>query len=263
MSKIHTNSRNTLSLKAFSLVELSIVLVIIGLLISGVTVGNRLVKAAQLRAVSREVNEFRTAINVFQDAYDALPGDMTNAQDYWATASQAGGNGNGQMTYEIPTGTTEVESLTSWQHLALAETISGNYCGTGVTTGTTTCATTTLEANIGTNVPASKFTPGGYYIHYFDALGADSTAGEKNYLVLGGFFTAGANFGSILTPTDARTVDSKMDDGIPSTGSIIGALGGTHAAVTTVATACTTNNAAAYLLNGTAIACTLSFVIQQ
>lgn len=58
----------------FSLVELSIVLVILGLLTGGILGGQSLIKAAELRAVTTELDAFQTATNTFRQKYFALPG---------------------------------------------------------------------------------------------------------------------------------------------------------------------------------------------
>lgn len=60
--------------KAFSLVELSIVLVILGLLTGGILAGQSLIRAAELRAVSTEYSRYITATQSFRDKYFAVPG---------------------------------------------------------------------------------------------------------------------------------------------------------------------------------------------
>ncbi len=60
---------------AFTLIELSIVLIIIGLLVAGITGGASLIKAAELRAVMAEARDYKIAANAFFTKYDALPGD--------------------------------------------------------------------------------------------------------------------------------------------------------------------------------------------
>mgnify|MGYP001100732306 CR=1 FL=1 len=66
----------------FSLVELSIVLVILGLLVGGILGGKSLIKAAELRSISTEQAQWNTAIKAFRDKYFMLPGDMNNATSF-------------------------------------------------------------------------------------------------------------------------------------------------------------------------------------
>lgn len=134
--------------QAFSLVELSIVLVILGLLVGGVLAGQSLIRAAELRAVSTEYSRYTAAVNSFKDKYFAIPGDMNNAVRFWG--AQAGGtadgsnttcealttpatgtatcNGNGDgQVHQVSTGWYERFRL--WQHLANAGLIEGSYSG--------------------------------------------------------------------------------------------------------------------------------------
>ena len=77
----------------FTLVELSIVLVILGLLVGGVLAGQSLIHAAELRAISTELTNYKTAIGAFRDKYLAIPGDMNNAVKFWG--AQAGSTADG------------------------------------------------------------------------------------------------------------------------------------------------------------------------
>jgi prepilin-type N-terminal cleavage/methylation domain-containing protein len=76
--------------RAFSLVELSIVLVILGLLVGGVLSGQSLIHAAELRAVTTEYQKYMTAVRSFKDKYFASPGDMNNATSLWGVAAGTG-----------------------------------------------------------------------------------------------------------------------------------------------------------------------------
>ena len=60
----------------FTLVELSIVLVIIGLIIGGVLVGRDLITAATVRAQIAQIEKYQTAVNTFRGKYGYLPGDI-------------------------------------------------------------------------------------------------------------------------------------------------------------------------------------------
>jgi len=64
---------------AFSLVELSIVLIIIGLLAAGVSGGSKLIHNAKLRTVITDVEEYKTAFQTFFLTYDEYPVDMTDS----------------------------------------------------------------------------------------------------------------------------------------------------------------------------------------
>jgi len=62
--------------RGFSLVELSIVLIIIGLLVAGVSTGSKLIHSAKLRTIITDMQEYQTGLKTFKLTYDELPGDM-------------------------------------------------------------------------------------------------------------------------------------------------------------------------------------------
>lgn len=137
---------NSISQNGFSLVELSIVLVILGLLTGGILGGQELIRAAELRAAPTELNKYRTAVYTFRDKYFALPGDMPNAVRFWTPA--AGGTADGMdsactsLDHTSPSTGTETcngngnnqielgsEMLRFWQHLGNAGLIEGAIHG--------------------------------------------------------------------------------------------------------------------------------------
>ena len=122
---------------AFTLIELSIVLVIIGLIVGGVLVGQDLIKAAQIRAQMSEVEKLNTAVSTFRLKYNCLPGDCGNATTFFTGGSQpeqvSNGDGNKRICgYYNATGgcngaahdsygwdvTSAGESHRGWDHLA-------------------------------------------------------------------------------------------------------------------------------------------------
>ena len=62
----------------FTLIEISIVLVIIGLVVGGVLVGRDLISAAAVRAQVSQIEKYQTAVNTFRGKYGYLPGDIPN-----------------------------------------------------------------------------------------------------------------------------------------------------------------------------------------
>ncbi len=77
----------------FTLIEISIVLVIIGLIVGGILVGRDLIRLAELRADISAVNKFDAAANTFRLKYNCIPGDCANATQFLAGAYNGNGNG--------------------------------------------------------------------------------------------------------------------------------------------------------------------------
>ncbi|NHZ39610.1 prepilin-type N-terminal cleavage/methylation domain-containing protein [Massilia aquatica] len=105
--------------QGFTLVEIAIVLVIIGLLLGGVLKGQGLIDSAKVKNIIQQSNSLSAAVNAYQDKFRALPGDDVQATTHVAGAT-ANGNGDGQIT----------EYLAAPQHLALSGFITGAYNGT-------------------------------------------------------------------------------------------------------------------------------------
>jgi len=121
----------------FTLVEMAIVLVIIGLILGGVFKGQALIDSARVRSLSTDVSGIRTAWYSFQERYRSIPGDFSNAQTQIDSASTQG-NGNGRID-------DGQERAGVWQQMALAGFIPGSFDGAQNATGSAsdmTCAVT-------------------------------------------------------------------------------------------------------------------------
>ena len=105
----------------FTLVEIAIVLVIIGLLLGGVLKGQELINSAKVKNLA---NDFRTIpiyIYGYQDRFRALPGDDKNAETHLGnTAKGTEGNGNGVIDGVWNSEDSTVESYLFWLHVRLA-----------------------------------------------------------------------------------------------------------------------------------------------
>jgi prepilin-type N-terminal cleavage/methylation domain-containing protein len=128
--------RRAVATVGFTLIELSIVLVIIGLIVGGVLVGQDLIKAAEVRKIISEKDAIGTAVYTFETKYSCLPGDCPNATNFWgqtagcsvfATTPLTNGgptcNGNGDGNIDFGQGAagsypgTSLEVQYFWHHL--------------------------------------------------------------------------------------------------------------------------------------------------
>lgn len=250
--------------RAFSLVELSIVLVILGLLVGGILAGQSLIRASELRAVTSEYNRYQTAILAFRDKYFAIPGDMANATNFWGTATNCPGsesqgsnivtcNGNGQNDIGFPATSNEVFRF--WQHLSNAGFIEGNYNGVRSCAGSDYCFTS------GVNSPPSKLSSGAWNTHTRGVVAAGNAAyyaaDYGNILTLGNRSggSSGGHEWALLTPEEAWNIDTKLDDGKAGTGRVLGipwaGCGGSSSG---------TDYTGTYVLSTRSATCALNFI---
>ncbi len=210
--------------QGFTLVELSIVIIIIGFLIAGIAAGSSLIKQAKLNHVITEYNEYNTAIKDFQVRYNALPGDMAGAFAFWgtncaATAALCNGDGNGVIDPGYnPNIAHNQEPFMAWKHLNLAGILPGNYTGAS--------SLNTNEAVVGVDVPVSSFNGGGWWMGYtpdFDHMFTHGHApSARQALQIGAPHAGSFADEAIFTPLDASNLDTKIDDGLPFTGNVAG-----------------------------------------
>ncbi|EGW55755.1 prepilin-type N-terminal cleavage/methylation domain-containing protein [Candidatus Endoriftia persephonae] len=117
----------------FTLVEISIVLVIIGLLIGGILKGQEMIQNAKYKNFVQQIDSYRAAVYAFQDRYKALPGDFNKATTSFQAPSGVtvrNGNGDGTVSGGWCDRNTE-ESCLVWQHLMLAGMIGGDVSAQG------------------------------------------------------------------------------------------------------------------------------------
>ncbi len=251
---VKTQLTHDRSQAGFTLVELAIVMIIIGLLIGGILKGQELIANAQITATSSQIKAVEAAMTTFRDSYDAVPGDMLNPTNRLpncgATPCSTAGNGNNRVdsvTLDAVQVSTN-ENARFWTQLAAADMIGG-----------VSSVSTTVNA-WGGQLPAAEV-GGGFTVGF--ASGAP--AGGAGNLVAGHYLalrfapntaiTATASLA--LSPTQAARIDRKLDDGIPHTG-------GTIAAGTAGGTGCWNGTAPAltYVEANTGILCALYTRVQ-
>lgn len=206
----------------FTLVELAIVLVIIGLIVGGVLVGQDLIKAATLRAATAQLDKIDAAANTFRNKYNALPGDLPNPTSFFASVTgddpTAAGLGNGDGAVQADddaacTGNTACisgEAAVFWYELAQAGLITEPITNVGMAK-----AALAIDDN---SVPQSKLGKGA-------RVTVNSIAG-RNYYVLGNASgttaaTGLATWAAGISGIDAYNLDTKVDDGVPTTGKLL------------------------------------------
>jgi prepilin-type N-terminal cleavage/methylation domain-containing protein len=232
------------SQKGFTLVELSIVVLIIALLVAGVMSGKTLMRQASLRAVVRDLYALQTEANMFKNKYYQYPGDFNNAYAYWAatcagSAAACNGTGDGK----IATVTTYQEEYMSFKHLLLGGFIKGAYTGTY-----------TNPPVPNRNVPSSPVSGAGYSIAYTDATyyGNQWDATSAGNFLFFGKPSTDIMRASAITPAEMYSMDEKMDDKLPHSGVLqVGILA---SGCTAAATSPTT-----YALSATTDLCAVKF----
>ncbi len=113
----------------FTLVEIAIVLVIIGLLLGGILKGQELINSAKAKSYASDFRVIQTSLYGFQDRFKAIPGDYAAAATNitGATNATTGGTiGNGQIDGAWDSVTATDESCLAWQHLRLAGFLAGS-----------------------------------------------------------------------------------------------------------------------------------------
>ena len=186
----------------FTLVEIAIVLVIIGLLLGGVLKGQELINSAKVKNYANDFRNIPLFIYGYQDKFKALPGDDTNVDAHLGgicattscKASSPGAVGNAVLEGSWNTTTKTDETYLFWQHIRLAGLAAGptstsdaNYVprnadggiigitsGSSVTTGTTTSVYSPISTLHGTYIVCSQGVLGKY------AKQLDTTMDDSN-----------------------------------------------------------------------------------
>ena len=116
--------------QGFTLVELAIVLVIIGLLLGAVLKGREMIENAKYKNFANQISGYTAAMYTFMDKYNrAFPGDMINADsEIPGVTSGHNGDGNGEVNGGVCDSNGE-ETCIIWEHLSRAGIIGGSYSG--------------------------------------------------------------------------------------------------------------------------------------
>ncbi len=235
--------------RGFTLIELSIVLVIIGLIVGGILVGQDLIAAAAIRAQITQIERYNTAVNTFRGKYGYLPGDIPDPQ-----ASQFGFSARGQYAGEgdgdgiimglfanAPNSNAggaqsmAGENAMFWEDLSTAKLIDQTF-NTATSTAIQACLTDVTntskyypQAKLGNNnfvfvVSDGYYPAGGPWVgsgvNYFNvsapnlAISGQCSSGYGQIR-----FTGQTTFG--ISVNQAALIDTKIDDGLPQSGKVM------------------------------------------
>lgn len=172
--------------KGFTLVEIAIVLVIIGLLIGGVLKGQAMIQNAKVKKVVKTADELRAGVMTFYDKFGMYPGDENQTTP---TGDSFNGNGNGRID--------NAERFEVFRDLSLAGLISGSYTGTQAPNHPFGGIVDVLWVD-----PPGASTPAATYIRFFDLPAdvcqeIDTKYDDGNYqsgsIIGSGAYNPGAN----------------------------------------------------------------------
>ncbi len=215
--------------RGFTLIEMSIVLVIIGLIVGGILKGQELIESSRQKNAISQIDRIRAAVTTFQDRYRDYPGDFVNTGDVLGAANAGNGDGvvgalqtnlAGLLTVNGATG----EYMLFFNQLAAADLLGGsgvmdpggaaaNFAGAGTVSP----------------LPSSAFPSSGLTLAYGTHQGGTvAQGGTYNWLRMHKFVAGTiAATHAIVSPQRAFQLDQKYDDGIPMGGSIRSAGVGT------------------------------------
>jgi prepilin-type N-terminal cleavage/methylation domain-containing protein len=219
--------------QGFTLLEMSIVLVIIGLIVGGILVGRDLINAAAVRAQITQIERYNTAVNKFHDKYGGLPGDLqvslvnqfgfpTDTATCDGSAGARDGNGLIERN-SVKKNQLFSEISLFWSDLSAANLIEGTFPNSGAPA--ITCGTPGLEAltmtpgtaYVGDYVPVGRIGGGNFITVYsYNGINWYSLQAITSVNTVG-MITPG---NTTLSVIQAYNIDKKIDDGMPTTGAV-------------------------------------------
>jgi prepilin-type N-terminal cleavage/methylation domain-containing protein len=199
----------------FTLIEIAIVLVIVGLLLGGILKGQELINSARVKNLASDFRNIPLFIYGYQDKFKALPGDDPRADTNVGGELATGSTGNGVIDGSWDSTSSTAESVLFWQHVRLAglapgvttvpATLPGDYMPTNASGGIIGIQSGTTEVGDSPLVGADNRAIGGAYVICSSGI-------------LGKF---------------VKQLDIQMDDGNTASGSMMAREAGDNSAVKT------------------------------
>jgi prepilin-type N-terminal cleavage/methylation domain-containing protein len=230
---VHNKQQN-----AFTLIELSTVLVVIGLVVGGIMTGKALIQQAEIRAATSQLQQLEAGYHAFRTKYNCIMGDCANATEIFGNnfivvnagcpPSGGAGNGNGNGDGFIDAGgyggNWFCETTQGLYSLSLAKLLPTKIIS---------------PCRAGNTIYFKAINDScGYF--FKDDLYSASTPIKTNGVTMATFVTGGAVNGAALSPVQARLIDEKIDNGTPLTGKFRGLRAALPSGGAMVANSCDT-----------------------
>lgn len=208
--------------EGFTLVELAVVMIIIGLLIGGILKGQELITNARVTSTASQLEALSAAYNGFRDQFNAIPGDMANATTRIGTCSNQvascdDGDGNGVIGVVVGAAGAAAGNAAANEN--------GNFFGQLLAGGFITGMDGTTTVSFGNAYPTAPI--GGGFLVGDTRAGTPSgfTAADMRpgvYIVHNGVTTVVNGTSGLLTPQQAGNIDRRLDDGLATSGTMVG-----------------------------------------
>lgn len=209
----------------FTIVELSVALIIISLISAMVLAGSLLIESSKLNKVIADITAINKSYQTFDLTYDAVPGDFKRAYSVWgancaASAGNCNGNGDGkiQSYYAgVSSSMNDDEVRKTWRHLELAG------LGGFSVYGASFPAVWDSTYAVGSSIPPSPMKGGGYIMLYgknqlrtlneAEPVGGVFSQSNNNVIYLGRPSDGHLVADGALNTVQALNIDNKLDDG--------------------------------------------------
>lgn len=212
------------SRSGFTLVELSVVIVIIGLIAAAILVGSEMLYAAQIRKVIAQAQELKTATHTFKLKYVQFPGDFDSASTLWPDDAPIDGNGNGVIEC-YDNGGTIYDCYNALHHLQLANMVWGVY--TPVDNITSFPVPDTLEAAAPAALEQAYIAisygntwTSNQLSHHLTISALKHPVADIDFLIYL-LTTYGTSTPIGILGKHAQAIDAKIDDGLPFSGVVM------------------------------------------
>jgi prepilin-type N-terminal cleavage/methylation domain-containing protein len=202
--------------QGFTLVEMAIVLVIIGLIVGGILKGQEIVNNGRVKTQVAQVDAVKAAVNTFVDRFNFFPGDFSGAESVFGTDATFNGNGDGVIgagianAQDTPTADTGA-TIPKEMELVWVQMQAANLISSVPSTATYAQNSQYYEGKLPTA-----------FLWFGDWQWGVGAASVTNKMVM---LEGSKKASTVPSPgarmSDALSIDTKYDDGLPATGQIL------------------------------------------